>query len=34
MAEQACETYGYKVSDKDKDVFHNSEIKTHKPGCI
>ena len=29
MAEQACETYGYKVSDKIKDVFHNYEFKTH-----
>ena len=34
MAEQACETYGYKVSDKIKDVFHNYEFKTHNQGVF
>ena len=30
MAEQACETYGYKVSDKIKDVFLRSERRFRK----
>ena len=34
MAEQACETYGYHVSDKIKDVFHNYEFKTHNQGVF
>ena len=34
MAEQACETYGYQVSDKIKDVFHNYEFKTHNQGVF
>ena len=34
MAEQACETYGYKVSDKIKDVFHNYDFKTHNQGVF
>ena len=34
MAEQACETYGYHVSDKIKDVFNNYEFKTHNQGVF
>ena len=34
MAEQACETYGYKVSDKIKDIFNNYEFKTHNQGVF
>ena len=34
MAEQACETYGYEVSEKIKDVFHNYEFKTHNQGVF
>ena len=34
MAEQACETYGYHVSDKIKDVFYNYEFKTHNQGVF
>ena len=34
MAEQACETYGYEVSDKIKDIFNNYEFKTHNQGVF
>ena len=34
MAEQACETYVYHVSDKIKDVFNNYEFKTHNQGVF
>ena len=34
MAEQACETYGYHVSDKIKDIFNNYEFKTHNQGVF
>ena len=34
MAEQACETYGYHVSDKIKDVFNNYEFKTHNHNIV
>ena len=34
MAEKACETYGYKVSDKIKDIFNNYEFKTHNQGVF
>ena len=33
MAEKACETYGYEVSDKIKDIFNNYEFKTHNQVC-
>ena len=34
MAEKACETYGYEVSDKIKDIFNNYEFKTHNQGVF
>ena len=34
MAEQACETYGYEVSDKIKNIFNNYEFKTHNQGVF
>ena len=33
MAEQACETYGYHVSDKIKDIFNNYEFIFNDPAA-